>query len=222
MFDLNNKTAIVAGGSGLIGRAIVKALKAQHANIFIMDTHFEADINVELKDETALKIILNKYKPDIFINTTYPKNTFDHIVAYLRTTPIIAEYMAHNGGGSIVLLSSIYGFVGCDPRLYGGTDVLQPLFEYHFIKGGINALVKGIATVYGPMAVRCNAVSPGGVFNGQDQKFVERYIEHVPLRRMAKPEDIADAVIFLASDAADYITGENVFVGGGMTAYGWL
>ncbi len=222
MFSLKNKTAIVAGGSGLIGSAIVKALKAQDADVFVMDTHFEADINVELKDETELRTILDKHNPDIFINTTYPKNTFDHIVAYLKTTPIVAEHMAHKGGGSIILLSSIYGLVGCDPRLYAGTEVLQPLFEYHFVKGGINALVKGIATVYGPVMVRCNAVSPGGVFNGQDEKFIERYIEHVPLRRMASPEDVAGAVVFLASDAASYITGENIFVGGGMTAYGWL
>ncbi len=222
MFSLKNKTAIVAGGSGLIGSAIVKALKAQDADVFVMDTHFEADINVELKDETELRTILDKHNLDIFINTTYPKNTFDHIVAYLKTTPIVAEHMAHKGGGSIILLSSIYGLVGCDPRLYAGTEVLQPLFEYHFVKGGINALVKGIATVYGPVMVRCNAVSPGGVFNGQDEKFIERYIEHVPLRRMASPEDVAGAVVFLASDAASYITGENIFVGGGMTAYGWL
>lgn len=222
LFNLKNKTAIVAGGSGLIGRAIIKTLKAQNANVFNMDTHFKADINVELKDENELNAVLDEHNPDIFINTTYPKNTFDHIVAYLRTTPIIAEHMAHNGGGSIVLLSSIYGFLGCDPRLYEGTKVLQPLFEYHFIKGGINALVKGIATVYGPMGVRCNAVSPGGVFNNQNPKFVERYIEHVPLRRMAKPEDVAEAVAFLSSDLSSYITGQNIFVSGGMTAYGWL
>ncbi len=222
VFNLKNKTAIVAGGSGLIGLAIVKALEDANAKVINYDLMPNSFGSVDILNCVRLKQLIINDNPDIFINATYPKNTFDHINAYMKTTPIVAEHMVWNKGGSIVLLSSIYGLVGCDPRLYEDTEVLQPLFEYHFVKGGINALVKGIATVYGPMGVRCNAVSPGGVFTHQDPKFVERYIEHVPLRRMASPEDVAGAVVFLASDAANYITGENIFVGGGMTAYGWL
>ncbi len=206
----------------MIGSAIIKALENAGAKVINYDKTSNSFGYVSILNYIRVKRLIENDKPDIFINATYPKETFNHIDAYLKTTPIIAEYMAKNGGGSIILLSSIYGLVGCDPRLYAGTKVLQPLFEYHFIKGGINALVKGIATVYGPRGVRCNAVSPGGVFDKQDPKFIERYIEHVPLRRMASPEDIAGPVVFLASDAADYITGTNLFVGGGMTAYGWL
>ena len=219
---MKNKTAIIAGGNGLIGKPIVREMRKQGADVFVMDTHFEADINVELKDETELQAVLNEYNPDIFVNTTYPKNTFDHIVAYLRTTPIVAEHMAKRHGGSIVLLSSIYGIVGCDTRLYEDTSVLIPQLDYQYVKGGINALVKGVATLYGPLGVRCNAVSPGGVFDGQDPKFVERYNEHVPLRRMAEPDEISGAVCFLASDKARYITGTNLLVSGGMTSYAWL
>ncbi len=220
---MKNKTVIIAGGAGLIGKSIVELSRKQGADVFVMDTHFESDINIELKDETELKAVLNEHNPDIFINTTYPKNTFDHIVAYLRTTPIIAEQMTYKpNGGSIVLLSSIYGIVGCDPRLYANTEVLVPQLDYQYVKGGINALVKGVATLFGPLGVRCNAVSPGGVFDGQDEKFVERYNEHVPLRRMCKPHEVAEAVCFLASEKASYLTGHNLVLAGGMTSYAWL
>ncbi len=218
-----NKTVIVAGGAGLLGTEIVKLARNQGADVFSMDTHFKSDININLTDETELISVLNEHNPDIFINSTYPKNTFDHIVAYLRTTPIVANHMAEvNKSGSIVLLSSIYGIVGCDPRLYADTEVLVPQLDYQFVKGGINGLVKGVATLFGSLGVRCNAVSPGGVFDNQDPLFVSRYNEHVPLRRMCKPDEVAEAVCFLASDKASYIHGECLVVGGGLTNYAWL
>lgn len=220
---MKNKTVIVAGGNGLIGKSITSLCRKQGADVFVMDTHFKADININLTDTTELQEVLNEHNPDIFINSTYPKNTFDHIVAYLRTTPIIAEHMTYKKtGGSIVLLSSIYGIVGCDTRLYEDTSVLVPQLDYQFVKGGINALVKGICTLFGPLGVRCNAVSPGGVFDGQDEKFVENYNEHVPLRRMCKPDEVAEAVCFLASEKASYVTGINFVIGGGLTNYAYL
>ena len=221
--NMKNKTVIVAGGNGLIGTEIVKTARQQGADVFSMDIHFKSDININLTDKSELISVLNEHNPDIFINSTYPKNTFDHIVAYLRTTPIIANHMAEvNNGGSIVLLSSIYGIVGCDPRLYADTEVLIPQLDYQFVKGGINALVKGVATLFGSLGVRCNAVSPGGVYDGQDPLFVERYNEHVPLRRMCKPEEVAEAVCFLAGEKASYLTGHNLVLGGGLTNYAWL
>jgi len=220
---MKNKIVIIAGGSGLIGTACVNLARKQGADVFVMDTNFKSDININLTDTTELIEVLNEHNPDIFINSTYPKNTFDHIVAYLRTTPIIANHMAEvNNSGSIVLLSSIYGIVGCDERLYEDTEVLVPQLDYQYVKGGINALVKGVATLFGPLGVRCNAVSPGGVYDGQDEKFVERYNEHVPLRRMCKPDEVAEAVCFLAGEKASYVNGENFVIGGGMTNYAWL
>ena len=79
-------------------------------------------------------------------------------------------------------------------------------------------MTRALACKYGPQGVRVNCVSPGGVFDNQDPVFVERYNQRVPLGRMATPEDVADAVVFLASDKAKYITGQNLVVDGGLTA----
>jgi NAD(P)-dependent dehydrogenase (short-subunit alcohol dehydrogenase family) len=87
--------------------------------------------------------------------------------------------------------------------------------EYSFVKGGIISMTRALATKYAP--VRVNCVSPGGVFDGQDEKFVKRYCEKTPLGRMATPEDVANAVVFLASDKAAYITGQNIVIDGGYT-----
>jgi NAD(P)-dependent dehydrogenase (short-subunit alcohol dehydrogenase family) len=74
-----------------------------------------------------------------------------------------------------------------------------------------------MASYLGEHGVRVNAVSPGGVFNGQGETFVEQYEERTPMGRMADPEDVVGAVVFLASDAASYVTGQNLAVDGGWT-----
>ena len=169
----------------------------------------DGDLRVTLLD-APLSIFDNL---DIFINATYPKGCMEHIDSFLATERI-AERMKR---GSIVLLSSIYGMVGADYSLYADLDMDMPV-DYSFIKGGIISMTRTLATKYGP-GLRVNCVSPGGVFDNQDVRFVRRYEKKVPLGRMATPEDIAGPVVFLASDAAKYITGINLPVEGGLTAW---
>ena len=166
------------------------------------------DLRVTLLD-APLSIFDNL---DIFINATYPKGCREHIESFLATERIAGRMKR----GSIVLLSSIYGVVGADYSLYAGTDMDMPV-EYSFIKGGIIAMTRTLATKYAP--VRVNCVSPGGVGDGQDQKFIERYCKRVPLGRMATPEDSAGPVVFLAGDKARYITGQNLIIDGGLCAW---
>ncbi len=132
-------------------------------------------------------------------------------------TQAAAELLAASGHGSVINISSIYGLVGPDPRLYEGTAMGCPA-AYAASKGALIQLTRWLATTLAP-AVRVNAVSPGGVWRSQPEAFVTRYVERTPLGRMAREEDIKDAVAYLASDLSNYVTGQNIVVDGGWTAW---
>ena len=150
---------------------------------------------------------------DVYVNATYPKDYIEHMESFLVTDRIARRMRS----GSIVLLSSIYGIVGPDYRMYADTDMEMP-HNYAFVKGGVVSVTRALATKYAPK-IRVNCVSPGGVYDGQDGIFVNKYVDRVPMKRMAEPEDIAGPVVFLASDAARYITGVNLPVEGGLCAW---
>jgi NAD(P)-dependent dehydrogenase (short-subunit alcohol dehydrogenase family) len=124
--------------------------------------------------------------------------------------------MKRQGGGSIINIASIYGIVSNDPGLYRGTAMVQPA-SYNFMKAGMINFTRYLACYYGQDGIRANCLSPGGYFNEQPGEFVERYSDRVPLGRMMGHEDLQGAVVFLASDAAAYVTGVNLPVDGGWT-----
>ncbi len=128
-----------------------------------------------------------------------------------------ADLIEKSGGGSIVNIGSMQGMFGPDFNLYEGTDMDSPP-DYHFHKGGMIALTKYLARKLGPRGIKVNCLSPGGLYAGQDPQFLERYNKKVPLGRMADHDDIKGAVVFLASDASSYITGENILMDGGLHA----
>ncbi len=125
--------------------------------------------------------------------------------------------MVQQGRGSIINISSIYGVVANDPSLYEGTDMLQPP-NYNFVKAGMINFTRHIANYYGKKGVRANCISPGGYFNHQPEPFLKKYCDRVPIGRLLNHSDIQGAVVFLASDASEYITGTNLMVDGGWTA----
>ena len=116
---------------------------------------------------------------------------------------------------SVINISSIYGLVGPDMGLYTGTSMGNPL-AYAASKGGLLQMTKWLASVLAP-DIRVNAVSPGGVFRGQPEAFAQRYIDKTPLGRMATETDVVGSMVFLASDLASYLTGQNIVVDGGFT-----
>jgi NAD(P)-dependent dehydrogenase (short-subunit alcohol dehydrogenase family) len=128
-----------------------------------------------------------------------------------------ADALAKSGSGSVINVSSIYGLVGPDERLYVGTPLGNPA-AYGASKAGLLQLTRHFATTLAPN-VRCNAITPGGVLRGQATAFQERYVERVPLRRMGVEEDFKGAAAFLAADASAYVTGQNIVVDGGWTAW---
>jgi len=122
-----------------------------------------------------------------------------------------------SGHGSIINVSSIYGMVGPDLSLYEGTPLGNP-GAYAASKGGLLQFTRWLATIVAP-EIRVNAITPGGVYRGQPESFHNRYVAKTPLRRMATEEDIKGAAAYLASDLSAYVTGQNLVVDGGWTAW---
>jgi NAD(P)-dependent dehydrogenase (short-subunit alcohol dehydrogenase family) len=118
---------------------------------------------------------------------------------------------------------SVYGLVGPDQRIYEGSEyegrAINTPAVYSTSKAAVWGLTKYLAAYWGDKNVRVNAVTPGGVFSGQNDEFVRRYSARVPLGRMAQLDEISGAVIYLASDASSYVTGQNIVVDGGLTSW---
>lgn len=133
-------------------------------------------------------------------------------------TRAFGALMCERRSGSIVNIGSIQGIVGPDLQLYEGLE-MHAVPDYFFHKAGLVNLTRYFAAHYGAHNVRVNCVSPGGLFSGQDPRFVARYERATYLRRMADEGDLGGPVVFLLSEAARYVTGINLPVDGGYTAH---
>jgi len=121
------------------------------------------------------------------------------------------------GNASMIFFSSIYGVVGPDFQMYDKTPLNNPA-AYNASKGGLLQLTRYLSTLLAPK-IRVNAISPGGVYRNHPALFHNRYKDKTPLRRMATEEDFKGAVAYLASDLSAYVTGHNLIVDGGWTAW---
>jgi NAD(P)-dependent dehydrogenase (short-subunit alcohol dehydrogenase family) len=125
--------------------------------------------------------------------------------------------LERSGHGSVIFVASMYGVISPNPSLYAGTAMQTPA-AYSASKAALIQLGRHLATHFSP-AIRVNTISPGGVWRAQPEAFVDRYVERTPLRRMATEEDVKGAAAYLASDLSAYVTGHNLIVDGGWTAW---
>ncbi|MGZ8245628.1 SDR family oxidoreductase, partial [Methylomagnum sp.] len=264
-FNLTDRTAIVTGAAGLLGRRHCRALAEAGALVIATDRDPDATawavedlgasaipIAADVTDpdsvtrllESVLKLtgrvdvlVNNAAINDMFENPAealeqsrfenYPlelwKRSLDvNVTGVFLCSQIIGAAMARAGRGSIINIGSTYGVVAPDQSLYRDPAGNQRFFKspvYPTTKGAVLAFTRFLATYWGHAGVRVNALSPGGVENGQDEFFIQEYARRTPLNRMAAPDDFLGALVFLASDASAYVTGANLLVDGGFTIW---
>lgn len=135
---------------------------------------------------------------------------------------IFGAVMVRARSGVIVNVASDLALISPDQRLYrisGVADAIQPVkpVTYSVVKSGLLGLTRYLATYWAEAGIRVNAISPGGVLNGQPEVFLDRLNQLIPLGRMAKRDEYQGAILFLCSDASSYMTGANLVIDGGRT-----
>jgi NAD(P)-dependent dehydrogenase (short-subunit alcohol dehydrogenase family) len=158
----------------------------------------------------------------------YSEETWDKVLdvnikGTFLACQVIGSEMANKKRGSIINISSIYGIVSPDQRIYdykrvNGESFYKPV-SYSVSKSAILNLTRYLATYWAEKNIRVNTLTFGGVFNNQDEKFLKGYCSRVPLGRMAHEDEYSGAIIFLISDASSYMTGSNMIIDGGWTAW---
>jgi NAD(P)-dependent dehydrogenase (short-subunit alcohol dehydrogenase family) len=145
-----------------------------------------------------------------------------NLLGTFQVTQVLGGRMAERGSGSIVNIGSLYASVSPDQRFYEHLPGDLPFLKspaYGASKAGVVNLTKYFSTLWGPRGVRVNTLSPGGVLGGQDDQFKQKYGSRVPLGRMATFDDLKGPLVFLASGASSYVTGHELRVDGGFTAW---
>jgi len=233
MKGIKGKTAIVTGGAAGIGAAIVERFRAEGARVVVFDLN--GDPKVDITDYEAVKQAVAGAGPvDILVNNA----GWDMFKPFLKTDPAfwqkiisinlvgamnllhcVLPGMVERGGGKVVSIASDAGRVGSSGEA-----------PYSACKGGIIALTKTLARELAAKNIRLNVVCPGLTETGMLESFMqgagnpdklrEAYRRAIPVGRLGQPADIPGAVLFFASDDADFITGQTLSVSGGLTMHG--
>jgi NAD(P)-dependent dehydrogenase (short-subunit alcohol dehydrogenase family) len=174
-----------------------------------------------------------KYKKiDALINNAYPKNenygrhSFDveyndfvenlgmNLGGCIISSQLFSLYFQKQGHGNIINISSIYGVIAPKFEIYDNTEMTMPV-EYAAIKSGMIHLTKYMAKYFKGKNIRVNAISPGGILDGQPNEFLREYNQHCSIKGMLDAKDLNGALIFLLSDMSKYINGQNIIIDDG-------
>jgi NAD(P)-dependent dehydrogenase (short-subunit alcohol dehydrogenase family) len=239
---LKNKVIVVTGGNGLLGKAYINKITEDGGLAVNADINSGIDLSnfqhtLDITSEESIKLLIKNISEKYgqihgWVNNAYPKtkdwgikfedepfsswrqNIDMHLNGYVLCCKLVSEHMKIFNNGSIINLASIYGMQGPDFTVYDGTNMGNPA-GYSAIKGGIINFTKYLASYYGKYNIRVNCVSPGGIFDNQNEIFVANFSKKTPLKRMGNPDDVSPAISFLLSDESKYITGHNLVVDGG-------
>ena len=184
--------------------------------------------------ESAFTQLVEKFgRIDVLINnagigvfTPFEGRTFEEFDKVMKVnlygtffcSKTALKYMEKQKSGVIINIGSIYGIVSSDPRIYGDSG-RNNSEVYGASKAGVILMTKYFSVHVKSKNIRINCVSPGGIFNNQNENFVKNYEYRTPLGRMARTDEIVKTILFLCSDDASYITGQNIVVDGGFTSW---
>jgi len=193
------------------------------------------DITSENSIRSAIAEIKSKYgKMDALVNNAYPRNkaygndlekvTYKdfcenvdmHLGGYFLCMQQFSMFFKEQGHGNMISMASIYGVTAPRFDVYENSGFTMPV-EYAAIKAGVIHLTKYFVNYYAGKNIRFNCISPGGIFNNQDEGFVKRYNEHGLSKGMLAQEDIMGTLLFLLSDSSAYLNGQNIIVDDGWT-----
>ena len=231
--ELGDRLAVVTGALGNLGPVWTVALAGAGARVVGLDVRAgDGALQADVTDRASLERVLAEVgTPAVLVNNAgidappggdegdFAKTLDVNVTGLYNATEVFGRAMCEAGGGSIVNIGSLYATIAPIPALY---DHIEPPFTkpaaYGASKAAVVNLTRYFARLWGPYGVRVNALSPGGVLGGQDPEFIRKYSERVPLGRMADPDDLVGALLFLASNASSYVTGHELRVDGGFTA----
>ena len=276
-FSLKDKTAIITGGTGLLGSVYTHSLLSLGASVIIIDKKIDKTKFIKnlVKEYNLTKEIINKIKfvkcditnkkqidksfkkirsnlknLKVLINNaslvkqvgnddlrdTYKpflqmkqKDWEDFFSVDLTGTLLVTQkcipFLQKNGGGSIINISSTYGILSPDQRIYeslshkNSKQKIEKPIGYSISKSGVLNMTRFLATKFAEDKIRVNTLTLGGVYANNPKSFVKSYSDKTPLRRMADKNEYAGPIIFLATDASSYMTGSNLVVDGGWSTW---
>ena len=276
-FSLKDKTAIITGGTGLLGSVYTHSLLSLGASVIVIDkkidkTKFiknlvkEYNLTKEIIDKIKfvkcditnkkqidksfkkirsnlknLKVLINNaslvkqvgnddlrdtYKPFLQMKQKDWEDFFSvDLTGTLLVTQKCIPFMQKNGGGSIINISSTYGILSPDQRIYeslshkNSKQKIEKPIGYSISKSGVLNMTRFLATKFAEDKIRVNTLTLGGVYDNNPKTFVKSYSNKTPLRRMADKNEYAGPIIFLATDASSYMTGSNLVVDGGWSTW---
>src|SRR3989344_5377290 len=246
-YGLKSLSVLITGGNGQLGSALTEHFLRHGAHVRISDLQPSVseklaarlrkreladwtDHTVDVTDEASVRKAMDEIGSlDVLVNnagtsvfTPFESRTPEEIDfvmdVNIKGTILCAKAGAEKmrKGGIIINIGSIYGVVPADKKIYGNSG-RNNSEVYGATKAGVIHMTKYLAAYLGDKNIRVNAVSPGGIFDNQKQVFVDNYTRKTPLGRMASEDYIAQAVLFLSSEVARYITGEDITVDGGFS-----
>jgi NAD(P)-dependent dehydrogenase (short-subunit alcohol dehydrogenase family) len=217
------------------------AVKSLHDNGYTSVQAVEIDVtSKESWQEVAQGILKDSGKIDVLINNAgftnqsksknfdagfedFPLEDWNNIMNVNLTgcflgCQVIGKQMLSQQKGSIINIASLYGVVSPNHKIYPGTGISQPV-AYSVSKHGVVALTKYLATLWAEKGVRVNALTPGGIWNGHQGLFLERFQQLNPIGRMSDKSELRGGIVYLASEASSHVVGHNLIIDGGWTAW---